>query len=247
MALDTLTRVVRIEKIGELPEVLLAAVGWQPEADDRALDKQARDECARLGWLDHRGHLDVDVASALRVLCLASTEVYGWITVGRTTTGVLACSNGRQALLAIRHEPWVSLCSIKPGALTRSAIAQAPDVPTGPGKPIQVRRSDALAFDGGRPHAHGGVAVRPVPLEVRRLTRIADLQRTGAGEFHVAVRDAIGRRRSSADPVGYVDTVAGRYVTVTATVDGEAAMLLAPTSHRDLVTRLDNTLSSLTT
>ncbi|ONI79297.1 hypothetical protein ALI144C_26080 [Actinosynnema sp. ALI-1.44] len=247
MALDTLTRVVRIEKIGELPEVLLAAAGWQPEADDRALDGHARGECARLGWLDHRGNLDVDVASALRVLCMASTEVYGWITADRTTTAVLACSTRRQALLAIRHDPWVSLRSIKPGALTRTAVALAPNVPAGEGKPIHVRRSDALAFDGGHPRAHGGVAVRPVPLEVRRLTRIAGLQRTGAGEFHVAIRDSIGRRLSSADPIGYVDTAAGRYVTVVETVDGEAAMLLAPTSHRDLVTRLEKALASLST
>nr|CTQ96524.1 hypothetical protein [Kibdelosporangium sp. MJ126-NF4] len=238
---------VRIENIGSLPEVLLAPVGWRPEVDDRALDDQARDECTRLKWLDHRGRLDVDVASVLRLLCKASTEVYGWITVGRTTTGVLACSNGHQALLCIRHEPWVSLCSIRPEELANTVVAQAPIIPAGQGKPIQVRRSDALAFDGGRPRAHGGLAVRPVPVEVRRLLRIAGVERTGAGEFHVVKRDSLGRRLSDVDPIGYVDTATGRYVAVTSTVEGETEMLLAPTSHHDLVARLNKALSSLAT
>lgn len=246
VALDTLARLVRIENIGTLPEVLLPTAGWQPQDEGRALDGQVRDECDRLGWLDHSGQLDVDVASALRVLCRASAEVHGWITTAKTTIGVLAAAAGRQALLVVRRGAWVSLCSIRSANLALMAVAQTPDVPAGQGQPIRVRRSEALAFDGGRPRAHGGVAVRPVPAEVRKLARIAALPRTGAGEFHVAARDSIGRRMSSTDPVAYVDTTAGRYVTLTSSVDGETELLLAPTSHHDLVARLRQAHHSLT-
>jgi hypothetical protein len=244
--LDTLARLVRIENIGVLPEVLLPSAGWQPQDEDRALDGQVRDECTRLGWLDHRRRLDVDVASALRVLCRASTEIYGWITVDQTTIGVLAGTLGKQALLAVRREAWVSVCSIRPKDLATMVVAQTPDIPAGKGKPMRVRRSDALAFDGGQHRAHGGVSTRPLPLEVWRVIQVAGLPQTGAGEFHVSVRDSMGRRVSSMDPVGYVDTTSGRYATLISTADGETELLLAPTSHRDLVARLHQAHDSLT-
>lgn len=244
--LDTLARLVRTENIGTLPEVLLPAVRWQPPHEVRALDGRVRDDCARLGWLDHSGRLDVDVASALRTLCRADAEVYGWITADQTTIGVLAAATRGQALLAVRREAWVSLCSIRSADLATMVVAQTPDIPAGRGQPIRVRRSEALAFDGGGPRAHGGVAVRPVPTEVRKLARVAALPRSGAGELHVAARDSMGRRVSSMDPLGYVDTTAGRYVTLTSTVDGETELLLAPTSHHDLVACLHQAHRSLT-
>jgi hypothetical protein len=179
------------------------------------------------------------------VVCRASTEVYGWITVDRTTIGVLAGTLGKQALLAVRREAWVSVRSIRPKDLATMVIAQTPDVPAGQGKPVRVRRSDALAFDGGRQRAHGGMATRPVPLEVRRVIQVAGLPQTGAGEFHVSVRDSMGRRVSNIDPVGYVDTTAGRYATLTSTGDGETELLLAPTSHHDLIARLHQAHHSL--
>ncbi|NRN68095.1 hypothetical protein GC106_53360 [Kibdelosporangium sp. 4NS15] len=246
MALDSLARLVRIEDIGTVPEVLLPSAGWQPRHEDHALDRQVRDECARLNWLDHRGQLDVDVASALRVVCRATTEFYGWITAGQTTTGVLAGRLGRQALLAVRRETSVSLCSIRSDNLATMVVAQTPDVPAGQGKPARVQRSDALAFDGGRPRPHGGLTVKPVPPDVRRLIQVAMLPRTGGGEFHVAVRDSMGRRVSSVDNVSYVDTAAGRYATLTSTVDGDTELLLIPTDQRDLVARLHETHHSLT-
>ncbi|MBP2331017.1 hypothetical protein JOF56_011402 [Kibdelosporangium banguiense] len=241
MSLDTLARLVRIENIGALPEVLLPAAGWQPQSEDGALDAKARDECVQLGWLDHRGRLDDEVVSALRVLCRASAEIRGWITVCETTIGVLAAAARRQALLAVRREAWVSVCSIRSAKLAAMAVAQTPDVPAGQGKPIRVRRSDALAFDSGLSR---GLTVRPVPLEVRQLTRIAELPRTGAGEFHVATRDSMGRRISNVDPVGYVDTAVGRYVTLTSTVDDDTELLLAPTSQHDLTARLQHALTN---
>jgi hypothetical protein len=112
--------------------------------------------------------------------------------------------------------------------------------------PVRIRRSDALAFDGGRQRAHGGMATRPVPLEVRRVIQVAGLPQTGAGEFHVSVRNSMGHRVSSMDPFGYVDTTAGRYATLISTADGETELLLAPTSHHDLVARLNQAHYPLT-
>lgn len=246
VTLDALARLVRMENLGALPQVLAPTAGWQPHDQDHAADGRVPAECARLHWLDRRGQLDIDVASALTVLCRASVEYYGWITTGADTIGVLAGAIGREALLAVGRDGWVSVRSIRPEDLAMMLVAQAPDVPAGQGKPVRVRRPDALAFDDGRRRSHGGVAVQPVSIEVRRLMRTAALPRTGGGELHVAVRDSVGRRVSGKDPIGYVDTTAGRYVTVTDTVGGEAELMIAPAGQRDLMRRLNEAHRALT-
>jgi hypothetical protein len=246
VALDTLTRLVRAENIGELPEVLAPVEGWRPQVEDQAMDRRLREECTRLGWLDQRGRLDVDVAAALAVLCRPSVEFAGWITVGDSTAGVIAAATGRSALLAVGLDGWVSLRSVGSASLPRMVVAQTPDVGVGRGEPFRVRRADVLAFDGGQRRSHGGVAVHPVPLEVRRLHEIAALARTGAGEFRVAVRDGVGRRQITSDTVSYVDTVVGRYVTLARTVDGEVEMFIAPADHGALIARLLDARRSLT-
>jgi hypothetical protein len=247
VALDTLIRLVRAENIGELPEVLTPASGWQSEAEEKALDGRLREECTRLGWLDQRGRLDVDVAAALTVLCRPNIEYSGWITVDGTTAGVTAAATGRSALLAVGgQDGWVSMRSVGSASLPRTVVAQTPDVGAGRGEPFRVRRADVLAFDGGQHRPHGGVTVHPVPLEVRRLHEIASLARTGAGEFRVAVRDGVGRRQVASDTVSYVDTVVGRYATLARMVDGEVEMFIAPADHRALVARLLDAHRSLT-
>jgi hypothetical protein len=240
-----LTRLVRAEGIGELPDVLAPTSGWRPQIEDEALDGQLREECARLGWLDQRGRLDVDVAAALAVLCRPTTEFFGWVTVEETKAGVLAGAIGRLALVAVHMDGWVSMRSTRLESLAQMLVAQIPNIAAGQSRPFTVRRSDLLAFGGNQQPAHGGVAVRPVPWEVRQLHHIAGAPRAGAGEFYVAIRDGVGRRQVIADPICCVDTAAGRYVTVTTVVGGEAEMLVAPANSRDLVARLHEARSSL--
>ena len=203
-------------------------------------------ECARLGWLDQRGRLDVDVTEALSVLCRPAVEYSGWITVGDTTTGVIVAEGRQSALLAVERDGWVSLRSVRPASPSQVLAAQTPDVGAGRGVPFHVRRADVLAFTGGRRRSDGGVTIRPVPLEVRRLHEIAALARTGSGEFRVAVRDGVGRRRVAPTTVSYVDTVVGRYVTLTKVADGEAEMFVAPADQRALTARLLDVHRSLT-
>lgn len=241
--LDVLARLVNI---GELPEVLAPVSGWQPQADERALDGRLREECTQLGWLDQRGRLDVDVAAALTVLCRPSIEFAGWITVGETTAGVVAAAIGRSALVAVEQGSWVSIRSVGSQNLARVLVAQTPNVGAGRGEPVRVRRSEVQAFDDGHRRRHGGVAVHPVSLEVRRLHHIAALARTGAGEFRVAIRDGVGRRHVTPNPVSYIDTTVGRYVTLTDVMDGDVEMFIGPADHRTLVARLQDAHRSLT-
>ncbi|MCE7009314.1 ESX secretion-associated protein EspG [Kibdelosporangium philippinense] len=244
IALDTLARLVRAEGLGELFRALAPVAEWRRQAENEALDRQLREECARLGWLDQRGRLDVDVAAALAVLCRPTTEYFGWITAGPSTAGVLAGAIGRQAVVAVSMDGWVTVRSTRLENLARMLVAQLPDIPAGQGQPFTVRQSDLLAFDPGQ-RRHGGVAVRPVPLEVRRFHHLASLERTGAGELYVAVRDGVGRHHVLAEPICYTDTVVGRYVTVRTTRGREAETLVAPVNPPDLVARLHQAQASL--
>ncbi|MCE7001642.1 ESX secretion-associated protein EspG [Kibdelosporangium philippinense] len=244
IALDMLMWLVRTEGLGELSKVLAPVAGWRPQTENTAVDSQLREECSRLGWLDRRGRLDVDVAAGLAVLCRPTIEYFGWVTSGDSTAGVLAGAIGRQAVVAVCLDGWVTVRSTRLENLARMLVAQLPDIPAGQGQPFTVRQSDLLAFAPGQ-RAHGGVAVRPVPLEVRRFHHIAGMGRTGAGELYVAIRDGVGRHYVINDPICYVDTAVGRYVTAATTVGREAEMLVAPANAGDLVARLHQAHSSL--
>jgi len=235
--LDLLARLVRIFGLGELPRVLAPVVGWRPAEDERRLDSAIREECGRRGWLDGRGRLDIDVETALRVLCRPGRECYGWINDGRVTRGVLAASVGRNAMLAIGDADSVSLRHVSANALAARLVAQAPDVPPGAGAAVTVRRSEVLAHAAGTRRS-GTVRVRPPSADVRWAAATAAAPTTGSGELWVAARDRGGRRRE-VNPVSYVDTKAGRYLVATKDVGGDTEVLLAPATARGLAARLN--------
>jgi hypothetical protein len=100
--MGTLARMMRRAELGELHVVLEPEAVWRPRTAEHEADDAAWGACARLGWLDRRGELDVEVAAALRVLCRAGVEFYGWIDDGECTRGVLCAAIGRKAMLAVR-------------------------------------------------------------------------------------------------------------------------------------------------
>lgn len=64
--------------------------------------------------------------------------------------------------------------------------------------------------------------------------------------MYVAVRDGLGRRRATEQPRRYADTENGRWLNhMTALGGGDHRILIAPASHRDLVTRLQKMYNSL--
>ncbi|MGQ0842036.1 ESX secretion-associated protein EspG [Actinokineospora sp.] len=237
MPVETLDRVLRAEGVGELPLVLAPPPGWRPRAENGALDTRARAECARLGWLDRLGRLDVEVAASLRVLCHADVAFFGWLSDGTRTIGVLTGAIGREAVLAIKDGDTVWLDRTPAVKLAATLVAQAPDVPPGRGGAVRVSQGDLLATtpDGSR-RSDSGVGHRRASVEARAVRARTELAETGSGELYAALRDPVGRRTGIG--VHYVDTVQGRYVTEV--VDGPDGrhVLVSPVSRSDLVRRL---------
>jgi len=192
---EALVRLVRMENLGELHNTLKPPAVWRRKEDQDRIEVEARKEFMRLGLLDNRGRVDVEVAAALAVLTRAGAEFYGWINEGDTTKGVLAGAIGREALLAVRDGQMVSITQIRPETLPQVLVNRTPDVPPARGEAVNVLRSDVLASAGGRQRTAAGVGLRPAPPEVRIVQQVMAQPTTGGGELYVAVRDRMGRRR----------------------------------------------------
>lgn len=238
---EALSRLVRLENLGDLHITLKPLAVWRPRDDQARLEVEARKEFMRLGLLDNRGRVDVEVAAALAVLCRAGAEFYGWINTGDKTKGILAGAIGREALLAVRDGMTVTVTQIRPESLPMALVNQIPEIPPARGEAINVLRSEVLASTGGRQRTAAGVGMRPAPPEVRIVQQIIAQPTTGGGELYVAVRDRMGRRKPSQDPLRYADTETGRWLNhTTTTSDGEQRILVAPAARADLAARLQD-------
>jgi hypothetical protein len=236
---EALTRLVRMENLGDLHVAIRGLAVWRRKSDQDLLEVEARKEFMRLGLLDNRGRVDVEVAASLAVLTRAGAEFYGWINTGDQTKGVLAGATGREAILAVRRGDEVTVTQIRPETLPVALVNQTPDVPPSRGEAVNVLPSEVLASSGGRQRTAAGVGMRPAPPEVRIVQQIMSQPTTGGGELYVAIRDRMGRRKPVQNPLRYADTENGRWLNYTSnTADGEPRVLVAPATRADLVARL---------
>ena len=244
---EALRRMVALENLGELHVTLKPAALWRPKHLEHEVETRTRAEFARMGLFDRRGRLDVELVASLTVLCRAGAEFYGWISEGDKTVGVLAAAIGREAILAIRDGDSVSLSQIRPETLPEALVGQTKEVPPGRGEAFSLLQSEALASVGGRQRTEAGVGTRPASTQVRLAQKIAELPTTGGGQLFVAIRDSMGRRRASSQPLRYADTESGRWLNhMTAQGNGENQILIAPAGRRDLVVRLQEMHRTLT-
>jgi hypothetical protein len=246
MPAEALVRLVALENLGELHVVLKPSAVWRPKAVEHEVETRAREEFGRLGLFDRRGRLDVELVASLSVLCRAGAEFYGWITIEGKTRGVLAAAIGREAILAVRDGDEVSLSQIRAESLPDELVGQTADVPPGRGDAFSLLRSDAMASVGGRQRTEAGVGTRRASPEVRLAQKIAELPTKGGGQLSVAVRDGLGRRRATEQPLRYADTPNGRWLNHTTPVGDDQRIFIAPASRRDLVSRLQEMHASLT-
>lgn len=244
---EALVRMVALENLGELHVTLRPPAVWRPKQTQHEVETRTRAEFVKMGLFDRRGRLDVELVASLTVLCRAGAEFYGWIATADKTVGVLTAAVGREAILAVRDGNLVSLRQIRPEMLPEALVDQTADVPPGRGEAISLLQSEALASVGGRQRTESGVGTRPASAEVRLAQKIADLPTTGGGQLSVAIRDGVGRRRATTQPLRYADTGSGRWLNhMTAVANGENRILIAPAGRRDLVVRLQEMHRTLT-
>ncbi|MFL6142602.1 MAG: ESX secretion-associated protein EspG [Labedaea sp.] len=236
---EALARLVALENLGEPHITLKPAARWRPRQAERELETRTREEFARMGLFDRRGRLDVELVASLAVLCRAAAEFYGWIDRGETTVGVLAAAIGREAILAVRDADSVVLRQIRPETLPEALVGETADVRPARGDAFSLLQSEALASVDGRRPTESGVGTRPASTEVRLAQKVAELPTKGGGQLYVAIRDGLGRRRCTTEPLRYADTPVGRWLNQTTRLpNGDNRILIAPATRHDLVVRL---------
>jgi hypothetical protein len=220
--LDVLRRVLRTRGHGDPHLTLADGAVWSDPATDRAADDEAWRAFTRAGLADGDDELDW-----LALLARPQVEYYGWITEGPTTTAVLAAATGANAIVANRSGNGVYLAPADANRLADAVVAYLPPARPGRGRSINVPRTDLAAAAG--------------------FAELAALDRTGAGEFHVAVRDrTTGRRACCPHPIGYQDTVAGRWLVQIVPGHDQDWVTATPATQDLLRTRLRAAHQALT-
>lgn len=241
VTVDALRRVLRATGTGD-PHIALAdGAVWTDPGTDQAADNAAWQTFAAAGLYDSSG-LDPDLQDSLMVLSRPSVEYYGWITHEGVTTAALAAAIGGDAVLAIRRGQRIRLTPADPNRLAETLIGCLPRVAPGRGQSINLPVTAVRAglASSRLPTVDVLDEIGPaVASRVAPFAHLAGLRATGAGELHTAARDRISARRiGSARPVGYQDTVEGRWLVQMVPSHDEDWVVAAPATPALLVTRL---------
>jgi hypothetical protein len=215
--LTTLHTLIRWRQAEPHP-ILATTPTWYDEATTHALDRHALGELEQNGRL-RRGQPDADLDDTIGALVRPDREHYGWITTtvdGRPFRyGVLAIAAYQEAVLVVRNYETdaIVLSSVRPSDLTSTFLAQLPALPPASGRPVTTPYQDFLTATEPTDDGFTGFDTRQSP-DVRAITAVLNQPRTGGGSLYAAGRGGrLGTRRRARQPVNYLDTTTGRWLT----------------------------------
>lgn len=213
-------------------------VAWRETVGDRHHVALRCDSPGRT-WAERARHvaaarreLDVDL-SVLRLFDRPDTELYGWYRDDAAGHSVVAVARGGRGAVAHRHDDRVTLRACSTEDLPSAVLAELPDA-----RPLTVTMSVPLTV----PSSTAQDEFADPLCRAETLPDLLTAPRTGAGEFHAAHRDRLGRRTRTEFPVAYADTDDGRFVTTTRRAhDGAVWLTVVPARrlHDELAALLD--------
>lgn len=208
ISLTLRTTLTLLRRRGVEPHPVFASTpSWHSEQALRQLDGEADEELRRLRMLDGQ-RLHRSLSSVLRALDRSSREYYGWIdtTVDGSprSFAVLAAQAGEDAVVSVRDHisAVVVLAPVRGEELTEGFAAQIPPHPVARAASINTPYREFLK-----------APTQSRDSGTRALRTLFAAPRTGAGNLYCAVRTSGGRKRIK-HPVNYIDTAAGRWLTV---------------------------------
>lgn len=223
--------------------ILATAPTWHDEDTRRALDRHALDELDQNRRL-RRGQPDADLDDAIGALIRPDREYYGWITTtvdGRPFRyGVLAVAAYQQAVLIVRnHETDATvLATVRPSELTSRFLAHLPAVARASGKPASAPYQEFLAATEPAGDGFAGFGTKQSP-QVRAINAVLSQPRTGGGSLYAAGRASnLGTRRRCRQPVNYLDTATGRWLSQLDTTANGLVAVLRPAGTDLIATQL---------
>lgn len=213
-----------------------------PSVGDRGED---RTRIARAVFADlaERGLVGEDgvlprVARALRAV--AEPDV-GVAVSGSPETGALLRARGAvvggSGVVAVQEGQHVRFTPVEAHALARALVDLLPDAAAGPGQSVRVEQAPEPA----EPALGVAEPVRaprtPAQTQLRVARELLGRPRTGFGFFAVSCRDA------DVGTLGWIDTDAGRYLSLTRpSPDGAVRVTYSPADPSRLARQLDELL-----
>lgn len=256
LTLDTLSTVWRRENLGELHNTLVDVPAWRDDAAEHEALGSATAELAQRGLLVGRD-LHADLRDTLNLLARPSMEYYGWIAYTdpeddrSVSLAVLVAAIGQDAILVVRDGQEVHIGPTRSEGMAEILVGHMPAVPPARGRSVNLPEAEVRQLVADRMHAAPG-ASKPLPADAykifgrasmaedaRDLMTAFDQPRSGGGELYVAARVRSGERRRCENPLVYVDTQQGRWMTqLSAGRPGERWIVSAPASRQLLLSKL---------
>jgi hypothetical protein len=261
LSLETLTTVWQRENLGELHNVLVDVPVWRDEEDQQAALAAATSELAQRGLLAGRD-LHPDLRTTLQLIARPNIEYFGWIAYTdaerSVNIGVLVAAVGQDAALVVREGDSVHLGPARADGMAETLVGHLPTVPAARGRSVNLPEAEVRQLVADRMHAAPG-SMKPLPAEAfnifprasmaedaRDLMTAMDQPRTGGGELYVAARTRSGERRRCENPMIYVDTQQGRWMTqLSSGAVGERWIVSAPASRQLLLAKLNEMRNNL--
>jgi hypothetical protein len=255
LSLDTVAIVWQRENLGELHNTLVDVPVWRDEAAEGEALARATGELAQRGLLVGRD-LHADLRDTLNLLARPSMEYYGWIGYvaeeRQVSLAVLVAAIGQDAVLVVRDGQTVHIGPTRADGMAETLLGHLPSVPAARGRSVNLPENEVRQLVSDRMHAAPG-ASKPLPAQAydifgrasmaedaRELVTAMDQPRTGGGELYVAARVRTGERRRCENPVVYVDTQQGRWMTqLSSGRVGERWIVSAPASRQLLLSKLN--------
>jgi hypothetical protein len=243
------------ENLGELHNTLVDVPTWRDDAAEAESLHSATGELAQRGLLVGRD-LHADLRETLNLLARPSMEYYGWISYTenerQVDIAVLVAATGQEAILVVRDGRTVRIGPTRAEGMTETLVGHLPAVPAARGRSVNLPESEVRQLVADRMHTPPG-ASKPLPSDAydifgrasmaedaRDLLAAMDQPRTGGGELYVAARGRSGERRRCENPVVYVDTQHGRWMTqLSSGKVGERWIVSAPASRQLLLSKLN--------
>jgi hypothetical protein len=260
--LDTLATVWERENLGDLHNVLVDTPVWRDDDAGREALQGATGELAQKGLLAGRD-LHPDLRDTLNLLARPAMEYYGWISYtdperGDVSIAVLVAAIGTDAVLVVRDRQAVHLEPARAEGMAETLVGHLPSVPAARGRSVNLPEHEVRELVADRMHAAPG-ASKPLPAsafdifprasmaeDAKDLLTAMDQPRTGGGELYVAARMRSGERRRCENPVIYVDTQQGRWMTqLSHGQPGERWIVSAPASRQLLLSKLNEMRNNL--
>lgn len=206
-----------------LPATVAAEPLYYEDGEFRQFRDAAYRELGQMGLFDRREPSPAFIDS-LTVLCTADVEFYGFVATTDRQYTLHVAARGQDAVFAALAGEEVLLRPGHPQSLVSELLAELPEARPAGGRTMSAPEADI------QPMSERSQATGAAPRgDARRLIELLTQPHQAAGKLHTATRIGVDARRVySTDPIGFVDTEQGRWLTYATGADGARHVTAAP-------------------